>query len=58
MDWIQFIIFIVSIIGLFLWNRNESRADMRHIMSLLDAIQKEMKDFHDRLYALEKNKHR
>ena len=57
MDWIQFIIFIGSTVGLFFWNRSESRADMRHIMSLLDAIQKEMKDFHGRLCALEeKNK--
>ena len=45
------------IIPLFIWNRSESRADMRHILSLIDAIQKEIKDFHGRLCAIEeKNK--
>lgn len=53
MDWIQFIIFIGSTIGLFFWNRSESRSDMRHMLSIIDAIQKEMKDFHGRLCALE-----
>ena len=53
MDWIQFIIFIGSTIGLFFWNRAESRADMRHILSIIDGIQKEMKDFHGRLCAIE-----
>jgi hypothetical protein len=49
MDWIQFIIFIGSTVGLFFWNRSEFRSDMRHILTLLDSIQKEMKDFHGRL---------
>jgi hypothetical protein len=53
MDWMQFVIFVGSTIGLFFWNRSESRADMRHIMALMDSIQKEMKDFHGRLCALE-----
>lgn len=53
MDWIQFIIFICSTIGLFFWNRAESRADMRHILAIIDGIQKEMKDFHGRLCAIE-----
>jgi len=49
MDWIQFIIFIGSTVGLFFWNRSESRSDMRHMMTIMDGIQKEMKDFHGRL---------
>ena len=49
MDWIQFVIFIGSTIGLFFWNRSESRSDMRYILSILDSIQKEMKDFHGKL---------
>ena len=53
MDWIQFAIFIGSTVGLFFWNRSESRSDMRHMMSILDGIQKEMKDFHGRLCAIE-----
>ena len=53
MDWIQFTIFIGSTIGLFFWNRSESRTDMRHMMAVIDGIQKEMKDFHGRLCAIE-----
>ncbi len=57
MDWMQFSIFIISVFGLFIWNRTESRTDIRHILSILDSIQKEMKDFHGRLCAIEeKNK--
>lgn len=38
---------------LWLWNRAESRADNRHILSLIEAIKDEMKDFHGRLCAIE-----
>jgi len=48
------------IIPLFLWNRAESRADIRHIDAKLEAtrelvraIHDEMKDFHDRLTKIE-----
>ena len=52
------------IIPLFLWNRAESRADLRHMDAkieahrqetnvLLKAIHEEMKDFHGRLCARE-----
>jgi hypothetical protein len=48
------------IIPLFLWNRSESRADIRHMDSKLEstrelvrAIHAEMKDFHDRLCKIE-----
>jgi hypothetical protein len=41
------------IIPLFLWNRSESRADTRMILGMIDAIQKEIKDFHGRLCAIE-----
>lgn len=52
------------IIPLFLWNRAESRSDIRHmddkleaymqgIRSDIKAIQEEMKDFHGRLCAIE-----
>lgn len=64
MDWIQFVIFIGSTIGLFFWNRSESRADIRHMDTKLDSYQKQttdlieairldIKDFHGRLCALE-----
>ncbi len=48
------------IIPLFLWNRSESRADIRHMDAKLEstrelvrAIYDEMKDFHNRLCAIE-----
>lgn len=53
MDWMQFVIFIGSTVGLFFWNRAESRSDIRQILGMMDSIQKEMKDFHGRLCAIE-----
>ncbi len=48
------------IIPLFLWNRSESRADIRHMDAKLDAtrelvraIYEESKEFHARLCAIE-----
>lgn len=48
------------IIPLFLWNRSESRADIRHMDAKLEstrelvrAIHDEMKDFHTRLCLIE-----
>lgn len=60
MDWIQFATFfvgnIVFTLTLWLWNRSESRADNREILSLMKSIQEEMKDFHGRLCAIEERK--
>ena len=42
MDWIQFLILFVSMIGIFLSNRSEAKESA-----------KEMKDFHGRLCTLE-----
>ncbi len=48
------------VIPLFLWNRSESRADIRHMDAKLEstrelvrAIHDEVKDFHARLCAIE-----
>jgi len=48
------------ILPLFLWNRSESRADVRHMDAKLEstrelvrAIYDESKDFHARLIAIE-----
>lgn len=68
MEWVQFIIFFIGIFGLFIWNRQESRSDNRHMdtklegqRSLMNAImeqnqlmQKEMNDFHYRLLEIER----
>ncbi len=60
MPWSQFIIFFIGVFGLFIWNRTESRNDIRHVDNKLDAIRElthaihlEMKDFHNRLCAIE-----
>ncbi len=60
MEWGQFAIFMVSTLGLFFWNRSESRADIRHMDAKLEAtrelvraIYDESKDFHARLCAIE-----
>lgn len=53
MDWGQFLILIITIGGLFLWNRSESNTDRREMMGLIKSIQEEIKDFHGRLCAIE-----
>jgi hypothetical protein len=70
-DWIQFAILLVTFVGLFIWNRSESRADIRHMdaklesnrnlsltihqetREIIDSIREEIRDFHNKLYALE-----
>ncbi len=51
------------IIPLFLWNRAEARADMRHVDAKLEstrelvrAIYQESKDFHTRLCKIEEGR--
>lgn len=63
MEWSQFAIFLISTLGLFFWNRSESRADIRHMDTKLEstrelvrAIHNESKDFHNRLCEIEKEK--
>jgi len=57
MDWMQFATFMISNIvftlSLWLWNRSESRNDMRAIVALISSINSEIKDFHGRLCAIE-----
>jgi len=67
MDYTQFVLLFltiatmfVTIVGLFIWKRTESRTDIRHmdnkidsIRELVHAIHMEVKDFHNRLCAIE-----
>ena len=55
-----FVASIAIVVSLFIWNRSESRADIRHMDAKLEstrelvrAIYDEMKDFHNRLCAIE-----
>lgn len=38
MEWVQFSIFFIGVFGLFIWNRTESRSDIRHMDNKIDAI--------------------
>lgn len=67
---IELITILITIAGLFIWNRTESRSDIRHMdnkmdsmRNLVDAIREEtkaihleMKDFHNRLCEIERNR--
>jgi hypothetical protein len=68
MEWGQVVVLILGnlalILPLWLWARAESNSDRRDMMNLIiagqretreqiNAIQEEMKDFHNRLYSLE-----
>ena len=61
MEWAQFVILIIAFVGLFTWNRSESRADIRHMDTKLDAtreliraIHEEVKDIHLRKSEVER----
>lgn len=58
MEWTQFLILIVTIGGLFLWNRSEANSDRRALHATIDAIKEEMKDFHARLVAIEERRNK
>ena len=53
MEWTQLMIMIVTLGGLFLWNRSEANNDRRMFYDLLKGMDNEMKDFHGRLISLE-----
>lgn len=56
-EWLQVVVMAVTVAGLFLWSRSESKSDYRHmdakIEANLQAIREEIKDFHGRLCAIE-----
>lgn len=60
---IELITILVTIAGLFIWNRSESRNDIRHMDNKLEAIRElsreihlEMKDFHNRMVEIERSR--
>jgi len=53
MQSVELLILLGTIACLFLWNRSESREDMRRIESIIESIHQEMKEFHGRLCAIE-----
>ena len=60
MDWVQFLLLVLAMAGMFHWvrsdialNRSESASDRRDLLQILREMQSEMKDFHGRLCAIE-----
>ncbi len=47
MDWAQFSIMIIAFVGLFTWNRSESRADYRHMDDKLEATRELIRAIHE-----------
>lgn len=47
MDWIQFSIFFVGVMGLWLWSRTESRNDYRHMDIKLESTRVLVQAIHD-----------
>lgn len=63
MEWVQFTLFLLGVFGLFIWNRTESRTDIRHMdnkmetqRNLILAIHEEMKNFHTKLLEIERSR--
>lgn len=52
MEWTQFIIFIATIAGMFIWNRTESRADIRHLDQKLESNRDLVRTIHDESRAM------
>ncbi len=57
MDWTQVLTIVVSNLAMVLWARSESRSDHRALEAwtkeMISSIDKEIKDFHGRLCAIE-----
>ena len=51
-NWIQFVIFVIAVIGLFIWNRAEGRADNRHMDAKLDAQKNLIFEIHKENHAV------
>jgi len=49
MEWTQFAILLIYTFGLFLWNRSESRQDIRHMDAKLEATRVLVRDIYDEL---------
>lgn len=46
MDWGQFAIMFITFVGLFIWNRTESRTDARHTEAKLESTRELVKAIH------------
>lgn len=55
-QWLQVLTVIGANFAAFMWARKESADDRRQFLTLLTAIQFEIKDFHGRLCAIEERR--
>lgn len=56
-EWIQPLVMVCTVAGLFLWNHHEMHINQKETRTCIYAIHQEIKDFHGRLCAIEeKNK--
>jgi len=46
-EWLQILVVTVTVFGLFLWMRGESRSDYRHLVTITDSIRQDAKDFRE-----------
>jgi len=53
---IELTLVLITVSGLFMWNRSESNSDRRATQAHLEAIQLEIKDFHGRLCTIEERR--
>lgn len=57
MEWYQVLSIIAANLAMFFWLRTEGNSDRREMTQMIrefkDEVQKEMKDFHGRLCAIE-----
>lgn len=57
MEWTQFVIFCIGVFGLFIWNRTESRADIRYMDQKLESNRQLTQSIHNEskvvLYAIQ-----
>lgn len=47
MEWTQFVIFFIGVFGLFIWNRTESRNDIRYMDSKLESNRELIREVHN-----------
>ena len=52
MDWTQFVIFFIGVFGLFIWNRSESRNDIRYMDAKLESNRELVREMHKENHQL------
>jgi len=52
MEWIQFLIFIISLYSLFVWNRREVKRDLQYMDSKIDSNRDLIRDIHVQIMTM------